>query len=452
MNLQGLYSILEEIQLETSYESTQVHLLSRNDDVIYSTHPQTLASLLKRSRLGLIRPKAWKLYPADETLDLPGQLIAQANSRGFQLYNGLGWRLLIAHDTSEVLQPVRAMSTTLLLPATGITLLAWIFALWIASSISNPIRSLERTARNIRDGNLNEHIDFKRNDEIGHLAECLESMTQRLRQTIATMQSEINERRQLDQHLGEVNRDLAITINQLESAHKEVSDFAYAAAHDLKTPIRGMVTLVQWILQDHRDEASGPLLEHMELLHIRAQRCASLVDGILDYCRAGHHRGKIQHINGDVVIRRILDEIQPDISIDIDIQEKMPMIMADAMSFTNVIRPLLRNAIQYCDPTQGEVKITYKDNHDHWTFSVHDNGPGIAPEYHKRIFAIFQTLALRDETEHAGIGLTIAQKTVRAWGGDLWVESQPGQGSTFHFTWPKHPSHAPHEFVASDQF
>lgn len=447
INPQGIFDILEEIPLETSYESTQVHLLSRANTMIYSTVPQALKDILKRRPMGLVRLKAWKLYPKEPSRRLPSQLVAQAISRGFHAYNGLGWRLVIAHDTQEVLQPVRTMSNTLLLPATGITLLAWIFALGLGSSISHPLRQLEQTARDIREGDLNRHINLQRHDEIGSLAQSLESMTQRLRQTIASLQNEINERRMVDQHLAEVNRDLAVTINQLESAHKEVSDFAYAAAHDLKTPIRGMITLIQWIVKDHSEQVAPELLDQMDLLHIRAQRCASLVDGILDYCRAGHHRGRIQQLNCDVMIRWLLDDIHPSDSINIHLQEEMPIIKADTESFINVLRPLLLNALQYCDSQTGEVHIRFQDHHDHWTFSVQDNGPGIAPEHHKRIFGIFQTLSQRDETEHAGIGLTIAQKIIRAWGGELWLESELGQGSTFYFTWPKYPCHLPPQLM-----
>ena len=450
INPQEFFDILADIPLESTYHSTQVHLLTRDNAPLFSTHPQDLGALIRRSHLGLIRPKTWKLCPAEPQLSLPSQLIAQAISRGFHNYNGLGWRLLIVHDTQEVLQPVRTMSHTLLIPALGVTLLAWAFALLIASSISRPIRELEQTARAIRDGDLNRHINIQRRDEIGSLATCFEAMTQQLRQTIGTLQHEISERRITDQHLAEVNRDLAVTINQLQSAHKEVNDFAYAAAHDLKTPIRGMITLVQWIISDFSDEAentSPELLDHIQLLHSRAQRCASLVDGILDYCRAGHGSGKICQLNCEVLISRLLEEIEPPDHVQIHIQENLPIISADPISLEQVLRPLLLNAFEYCNPQEGHIHIRFKDNHDHWTFSIQDNGPGIASEYHKRIFSMFQTLALRDDTEHAGIGLTIAQKTVHAWGGDLWLESQPGHGATFFFTWPKHPYHPPRQLA-----
>jgi len=102
-----------------------------------------------------------------------------------------------------------------------------------------------------------------------------------------------------------------------------------------------------------------------------------------------------------------------------------------------VFQNLIDNAITYMDKPEGIVKIGCADEGTQWTFRVSDNGPGIDRQYHDKIFQIFQTLAPRDEHESSGVGLTLVKKIIEQYGGSLWVESEPGKGSTFYFTLPK---------------
>jgi signal transduction histidine kinase len=98
---------------------------------------------------------------------------------------------------------------------------------------------------------------------------------------------------------------------------------------------------------------------------------------------------------------------------------------------------LLGNAFKHARRDGAEIRVRALDRGAQWEFSVADNGPGIAPQYHQRVFGIFQTLASRDKVEGTGIGLATVKKLVESEGGQVWVESEAGQGATFHFTWPK---------------
>jgi signal transduction histidine kinase len=113
------------------------------------------------------------------------------------------------------------------------------------------------------------------------------------------------------------------------------------------------------------------------------------------------------------------------------------VIVGDKIRIAQVFQNLIGNAIKFMDKPQGDVKVGCVDAGDYWQFSVVDNGPGIDPQYHEKIFQIFQTLRPRDEQESTGIGLSIVKKIVEFYSGKVWVESEPGKGSTFFFTLPK---------------
>lgn len=116
----------------------------------------------------------------------------------------------------------------------------------------------------------------------------------------------------------------------------------------------------------------------------------------------------------------------------------MPLLFTDRLLLGQVFSNLINNAIKHNPRQSGRVKISVKDLGDFYEFAVTDDGPGIAPEYHEKVFAIFSTLEARDKVENTGIGLSLVKKIVETQGGTIHLESQEGQGATFRFTWPKH--------------
>jgi light-regulated signal transduction histidine kinase (bacteriophytochrome) len=226
---------------------------------------------------------------------------------------------------------------------------------------------------------------------------------------------------------------------RLEQSNRELDQFAYVASHDLKAPLRGIANLTQWIEEDLGDRVSGESREHMRLLKGRVNRMEALIDGILLYSRAGRSRDALERVDVGAMIDDVIELLAPRAEASIVAHPPMPVLMTERVPLQQVLMNLVGNALKYAGRIDSEVSVRASDEGELVHFAVADNGPGIAPQYQERIWQIFQTLAPRDQVEGTGIGLSVVRKLVDARGGRAWVESEPGQGSTFHFTWPRGP-------------
>ena len=224
-----------------------------------------------------------------------------------------------------------------------------------------------------------------------------------------------------------------------EEAYRELDQFAYVASHDLKAPLRGIGSLAEWIQDAVGKNLSGESADHMRLLQGRVRRMQALIDGILAYSRAGRVFAPPEHVHTDALVREVIElqSVAPEITIDVAPQ--MPILEAERVPLQQVFMNLIGNAVKYARAHRPDVVVTvaYQDLGDAFEFAITDNGPGIPPQYHDRIWGMFQTLASRDTVEGTGIGLSIVKKIVETRDGCVSVESSPGQGATFRFTWPK---------------
>ncbi len=238
--------------------------------------------------------------------------------------------------------------------------------------------------------------------------------------------------------LERTTNDLQTLTSALERSNKELDQFAYVASHDLKAPLRGIANLAQWIQEDVGDKLSGESAEHMGLLHGRVQRMEALIDGILTYSRAARVARAFEPIDTACLAVEVVDLLAPPSTTRVAIAAGMPIMVAERVPLQQVFMNLIGNALKYGNGPEAAVDIGSEDNESAYEFFVRDNGPGIAPEYHERIWGIFQTLEARDKVEGTGIGLAVVRKIVESRGGLAWIESEPGRGATFRFTWPKH--------------
>jgi PAS domain S-box-containing protein len=226
-------------------------------------------------------------------------------------------------------------------------------------------------------------------------------------------------------------------IKALARSNQELDQFAYVASHDLKAPLRGIANLSQWIEEDLGDTLKTENKEQMELLRGRVHRMEALIDGILQYSRAGRVKSKPESVDSGALVHEVLELMAPPKEIQIVVAEGMPEVKAEKVPLQQVFMNLLGNAIKHAGADHPRIDIEWEDAGPFYEFSVKDNGQGIAPQYHERIFGIFQTLEARDKVEGTGIGLSVVQKIVEAKGGRVWVESDVGKGSKFRFLWPK---------------
>jgi PAS domain S-box-containing protein len=245
------------------------------------------------------------------------------------------------------------------------------------------------------------------------------------------------ERKKAEEVLEKLNKDLESTVRELTRTNKELQEFAYIAAHDLKTPLRGIATLAEWLSTDYTDKFDEQGQKHVKLLVERAKRADKLVDSILQYSSAGHAREEQKQIDLNTMLSEIICEINSPENIEITVENNLPVLMCKKTHISQVFKNLLSNAIKHMDKEKGRIKVGCIEEEGFWKFNVTDNGPGIDKKYFKKIFKIFQTLSPPDKTESTGIGLSVAKKIVKLNGGKIWVESNPGEGSTFFFTLPK---------------
>jgi PAS domain S-box-containing protein len=228
-------------------------------------------------------------------------------------------------------------------------------------------------------------------------------------------------------------------IHALERSNAELDQFAYVASHDLKAPLRGMANLSRWVEEDVGDKLSEESRQHLTLMRGRAHRMEALIDGILSYARAGRAGEKSEDVDVGKLIGEVVGLLAPPSGMQIEIGPGMPVLQTERVPLQQMFLNFIGNAVKHTRRADAHIRIEVKDSGGYFQFSVADNGPGIAPQYHDRIWGIFQTLEARDKVEGTGIGLSIVKKLAEARGGRVWVESSLGAGATFHFLWPKCP-------------
>ena len=270
------------------------------------------------------------------------------------------------------------------------------------------IAVVERLAGQVLDGDYTVKIRDDEQDGLGSLAGKLNRMTQRL-----------------DESFG-----------ALQSRNRELDQFAYVASHDLKAPLRGVTSIVKWIETELSGELSEQLRQYLDMMKGRLARLEDLINGLLAYARAGRTEKKLEEVNVAQLVSEITELVVP-AAFRVEVAAGLPTFQTDRLSLQQVFSNLLSNAAKYHHRPSGTINIACRDRGTQYEFSVADDGPGIAPEYHEKIFLIFQTLRDRHTAESTGIGLSIVKKIIDEQQGSLRVESAAGQGATFLFTWPK---------------
>lgn len=344
---------------------------------------------------------------------------------------------------------------------TAAVLLAAILIAYLVSSrlqkvISEPILNLADVAKKVSEAEDYSGRAVKRsNDEVGLLIDAFNKMLEQIQKrdwelVQAKNQLETRIRRRTSELSfanarleGEIKIRKEIQAKQyqilatLQSANKDLSDFAYIVSHDLKAPLRGIKTLAEWIKADYADKIDEQGREQMDLLSNRVDRMHNLIEGILQYSRVGRVKEDSAVVDLNEAVAEVIDLIAPPANISITTDNELPTITCEPTRIRQVFQNLLSNAVKYMDKPQGQITVGCVEEDLCWRFSVADNGPGIEEKYFDKIFQMFQTLRPRDEFESTGVGLTVVKKIVEMYGGKTWVESVPGEGSTFLFTLPK---------------
>jgi DNA-binding response OmpR family regulator len=216
----------------------------------------------------------------------------------------------------------------------------------------------------------------------------------------------------------------------------EMHALIHVASHDLKAPLHAIMHLAQWIGEDIGPAMSAETRDHLGLLRRRVDRLQMLMDGLLAYLHVGSIDGVAEAVDFAELVRGIVTGLAPPSGFVVTAGDRLPTLHTDRGALRLILENLIGNAIIHHDRTEGRVTVAAKLDGGAVEIRVSDDGPGIAPQFHDRIFTVFQTLAGRDELESSGVGLAIVKKLVESHGGRVWVESAPRErGASFIFTW-----------------
>lgn len=228
-------------------------------------------------------------------------------------------------------------------------------------------------------------------------------------------------------------------IEKLAHSNRELDNFAYIASHDLKAPLRVIGNTSQWLEEDLGPDLSEDSRENMALLRNRVKRMERLLDDLLDYSRIGRQNEKIDTttISGKEILNdaMLLADIPKGFSVTVS--PEFSDIQLKSMPLKLIFANLINNAIKHHDKKTGTIDIGVTTRGDKYVFTVTDDGPGVAPEFHDQIFKMFKTLKPRDQVEGSGMGLAMIEKHINYFGEKISLISRLGQGCTFRFTWSK---------------
>jgi PAS domain S-box-containing protein len=231
---------------------------------------------------------------------------------------------------------------------------------------------------------------------------------------------------------------LAQHTRALARSNADLEQFAYIASHDLQEPLRMVSSYLQLLERRYKDQLDTDAQEFIAYAVDGATRMQALINALLSYSRVGTRGKPFEPTDCAVILDRALANLKVAIeeSDAVVTHDPLPTTMSDSVQLTQVFQNLIGNAVKFHGERRPEIHIGAQRRDGEWLFSVRDNGIGIDPQHYERIFAIFQRLHTREEYPGAGIGLAICKKIVERHGGRIWVESQPGAGSTFYFTIP----------------
>ncbi len=227
------------------------------------------------------------------------------------------------------------------------------------------------------------------------------------------------------------------TMQDLVHSNQDLEGFAYVASHDLKSPLRAIDNLSQWIAEDMDPEGDKENRSRVMLLRARVARMEELLNSLLSYSRAGKVFDQTKRINAGALLRDIKSVQNVSDAFQIMIAPELDSLEIPRMPLEQIFHNLISNAVKHHDRPDGSVSVTGAETAEAYTFRISDDGPGIDPKFHSKVFDMFQTLRPRDEVEGSGMGLALVKKMLDRHGGGIELESSTGKGSTFSITFPK---------------
>lgn len=234
-----------------------------------------------------------------------------------------------------------------------------------------------------------------------------------------------------------VQNELSNYANELKRSNEELEQFAYVASHDMQEPLRMIASYIQLIQRGLESGRTDGLTEFMGFVLDGTSRMQALISDLLQFSRVSRKGNPFTRVDMNETARIAIGHLQQKIKENNATVNfgSMPVVFGDSFQLIRLLQNLADNAIKFKHPDRKpEINISVEERDSDWLFKVSDNGIGIEDKFYNRIFVIFQRLHTRNEYEGTGIGLAVCKKIVERHGGEIWVESEEGKGSTFYFT------------------
>lgn len=341
------------------------------------------------------------------------------------------WLMIVAQPQSVAFAPIQSLSDDLMRIVLGVAMLACAFGWLLAYRVTRPLKQITEVAKRITSGDLQSETEVPGDGEIAQLGAAFNLMTTRLRQMI-------DDERRTSQELGRLNLELQKSNLELQRSNQDLADFAHAASHDLRTPLRALRVLPSWI-QDDLEGVDLPedVQEHLETMEAQGERMENVISGLLEYSRIGKQEGRLQSFAPRAVAEDILSLLMIPERFTVELDVEPQEITAVVAEFELILRNLVQNAIAHHDRDHGALRISGGTRDHEFILEVGDDGPGIPPEFHKRVLLPFHSLKRRDEGGGSGLGLALINKIVQRSGGSLEIQSETGvRGTRFRVALP----------------
>lgn len=297
----------------------------------------------------------------------------------------------------------------------------------LIKTIVTPISKITATFQELAGGRTLKSIPGKdRADEIGEMAKAAQVFSDKNLQT----ETLLTESRQLSEQLAAQTVELQTINNQLDN-------FAYVASHDLKSPLRGISQLANWIQEDLGDTIPEQSSDHLDRLQTRIGRLDSLLQELLDYSRVGRTEHQLEEVDVHAMLVDSIEILDNAHGMDLKLVGQFPVFSTLKAPLSQTFLNLISNAIKHNHRgADGVVEVSWREFTDYYEFSVADNGPGIDEKDHDRVFQMYQRVGDRN-VDGTGMGLAIVKKQIDSLGGEISIESKAGEGACFRFRWPK---------------
>lgn len=252
-----------------------------------------------------------------------------------------------------------------------------------------------------------------------------------LNDSTAYKSSLANKNRALEQSRIELKK----RAEDLEDKNKDLEEFSNVVSHDLRTPLGNLSALFNWLQKEIEEENKEHIDEHLKLIERETHQMDLILKGVLKYSLQNEARTTGEKLNLDYLLNNI-KRFNENENCKIIIKKVLPIVEINKSQIFQVFQNLIQNSINYNDKEVCKIEVDYTQDNEFYTFSVKDNGIGIAKKYHKKIFKLFQRLDFEETRDSMGIGLSMAKKIINRNKGEIYLESQVGIGSTFYFTLP----------------